>query len=75
MKQNLKILKSLEYKTRPKTTISNPSDSPISGGQTQGAASKVKSRKSKKNKKEEVESAGFTDEDFQKFEKEYFVTH
>lgn len=55
-KQNLKILKALEQKTKA----------------TYNTSSAAASTPSKKKKKKE--QSGFTEEDFEKFEREYFVT-
>jgi len=74
LKQNLKILKALEYKLPSKTkkyAVTQESGPPP-------ASPSSKQNKSRKNKKEggagEGGSSIFTEEDFEKFEKEYFVS-
>ncbi|ODM93043.1 hypothetical protein Ocin01_13636 [Orchesella cincta] len=73
LKQNLKVLKALDYKVpRKKNSPSisfKPPPAPVK------EESKSKKKKSKKGKKTQQKGDScFTEEDFEKFEKEYFVT-
>ncbi|CAL8141768.1 unnamed protein product [Orchesella dallaii] len=72
LKQNLKILKALDYKTPSRKN----KDLIPSFQQTHPAKEENNSSKKKKNKGKQQQQGEscFTEEDFEKFEKEYFVT-
>ncbi|OXA43642.1 active regulator of SIRT1 [Folsomia candida] len=82
LKKNLKILKALEFSSRAKkygkisVTPTIPL-APIPAAITSDEddkKSKRKNKKGKKNKPDTSSGSAFTEEDFLKFEKEYFVT-
>jgi hypothetical protein len=74
LKRNVKILKALEFATKNKKKYgSAPTEIP--GPSTSSKTDKVSNKKKNRKKKEELEkSSVFTEEDFEKFEREYFVT-
>jgi len=77
LKQNLKILKALDYKVPSRTkkgvAASAPPQPRLVKEESNKSSKKRKSKGKGKAQQGEGESC-FTEEDFERFEKEYFVT-
>jgi len=73
LKQNLKVLKALDYKVPSRNKSAAPTTFKSCSVKEETNSSKKKKSKGKQQHQQEGASC-FTDEDFEKFEKEYFVT-
>lgn len=78
LKQNLKILKALDVKisSKSKGPATKIKDVPPPCRPEVSSSDKIPKKKAKKSKSKKQEPNGslFTEEDFEKFEKEYFVS-